>query len=638
MENKKILIGLEREALRLTTLGEIDTSPHPSFLGDKLFNPYITTDFSESQLELITPPFQTNKEAHTCLKEILSFLVYKDPELLLHNQSMPPDAIAYPAKFGLKGREKEHYRAYLLKKYDLKMQLISGIHYNFSIENLTGDEYLHIIRNTIRFGFLFPFLFGNSSHHLHPFATSIRGSSKGYFPKFQQTLPINFNSKEGFLESLKNEKTLCSPNEYYLFIKPKFRNGEIKYIELRSIDIDPKTSTGISIETMNFSKQFLLKMLEIPSPLMSKDELFSCLSFHEKICLEGKREIFVEKVNKTLKELNLERPTHKPDSPLIPKHYPYLQKAIDSSLYKSMECSTQLLIKEALAQGIEIDIIDKETNTLMLSKKGLSQTISQATFTEKDSFISYRLQKDKHLTKKLLQKSHLSTATGKTFYREDLNLKNLVGKKICIKPNKANCGDGISIIKSDDLIEIKKAVDLAFSLSERIIVEDFFEGDEFRFFVIDGKEVFVCRRSPPKIIGDGISSVKALIEIEDKKRPIEFPIKYDGNRNKILSKGVNLLLRENSNVSTGGFAEDFTDSIDDSYKQIAKQAAQTMSSFLCGVDILIKDPHIKAGSKNYAILETNFNPALYLHEHPLFGGRKISRGIFKALGFECSTS
>ncbi|MCH9617534.1 MAG: Glutathione biosynthesis bifunctional protein GshAB [Chlamydiia bacterium] len=625
-------VGLEREALRITKTGIIDTSSHPESFGDKLYHQYITADFSESQLELITAPHTSNEKALKELEKILSFIHFKEPEMIIHNNSMPVDGTAFPARFGCAGKDKEEYRKYLLGKYGLQMQLISGIHYNFSIDGLSNEQYLHIIRNTIRYGYLFPSLFGNSFSKEFPDATSIRGSSKGYFPTFQRNIPVDFNSVQGYLQSLEQRKDLSSEKEYYFFIKPKFSCGKIQYMELRAIDIDSNAQAGITIETMHFIKDFFFKMKQLASPPMSDEEFSACKEKYETICLEGQKQMHKKDVENLLKELDLAIPVYKTPKKIEIKNHLYLEKATEASVYKTLECSTRLLIADALDNGIKVSIIDRETNTIQLKKGAIETIISQATFTEKDSFISYRLQKDKHLTKKLLKAASLQVPSGAFFPSKDIDLNLFLGKKICIKPVYANYGDGISILHTNDQIELTAAIDKAFKHSSSILIEDFFKGSEYRLLVIDGKEVFACKRSPPEVIGDGKSSLDQLINQANRVRPPEFPIKYDGELDTILEKGEKRLLRENTNVSTGGTAKDETDNIDESYKEIARKAARAIKGFLCGVDMIIKDIKTPATKDNYVILETNFNPALYLHQHPLFGGRKVSSSLFKVLG------
>ncbi|QWL82200.1 bifunctional glutamate--cysteine ligase-glutathione synthetase [Streptococcus sp. ZB199] len=59
--------GLERESLRINTEGRVAQTPHPEKLGSRSFHPYIQTDYSEPQLELITPVAQSTTEARRFL-------------------------------------------------------------------------------------------------------------------------------------------------------------------------------------------------------------------------------------------------------------------------------------------------------------------------------------------------------------------------------------------------------------------------------------------------------------------------------------------------------------------------------------------------------------------------------------------
>ena len=129
--------GIEWESLRAKKNGQLSLTPHPAVFGDKLKNPLVTTDFSESQIEIITPPFRTIDEAFDTFS-LLSDLVnasIPDDEYLWF-QSIPcilPDDENIPiAQYSKEGADSHEYRLYLAKKYGLKKQMISGVHFNFS--------------------------------------------------------------------------------------------------------------------------------------------------------------------------------------------------------------------------------------------------------------------------------------------------------------------------------------------------------------------------------------------------------------------------------------------------------------------------------------------------------------------------
>lgn len=161
--------GIEKESLRVRPDGTLATTPHPAPLGSALTHPLVTTDFSESQLELITG-VQTNAEA--CIEELTQIhqAVYRAiGDELLWSASMPcrlPDEASIPiGLYGTSnvGRAKSVYRTGLSHRYGKRMQMISGIHYNFSMpDKRTNDDYFGLIRNFRRNSWLITYLFGAS--------------------------------------------------------------------------------------------------------------------------------------------------------------------------------------------------------------------------------------------------------------------------------------------------------------------------------------------------------------------------------------------------------------------------------------------------------------------------------------------
>ena len=126
--------GIERETLRLSSNGLLATSNHPKAFGSKLTHPKITTDFSEAQLELITPVHSSSKSAIKDLDQIHRYLYHKIDQELLWAASMPcvlPDddkiPLAYYGKSNL-GNLKTTYRSGLGYRYGRAMQTICAVH------------------------------------------------------------------------------------------------------------------------------------------------------------------------------------------------------------------------------------------------------------------------------------------------------------------------------------------------------------------------------------------------------------------------------------------------------------------------------------------------------------------------------
>lgn len=246
-----MLRGIEKEGLRMQPDGFIAKSPHPKKLGSKLTHPFITTDYSESLLELITEPKSAPKEALAMLRQ-LHILVYQalENDELMWPLSMPcmlsaNDEDIPLADYGTSniGRLKTLYRNGLGIRYGRKMQTIAGLHYNLSFgDNLfatwqahsesdgrsltefKNDKYLGLIRNFKRLTSLALYLFGaspsvcpcflagrqhdlillNDSTYYQPNATSLRMGKLGYTNSVQEQLDIRYNDLNEYIKGLRN--------------------------------------------------------------------------------------------------------------------------------------------------------------------------------------------------------------------------------------------------------------------------------------------------------------------------------------------------------------------------------------------------------------------------------------------------
>ncbi len=233
--------GLEKESLRARPDGQLALTPHPVGLGSALTHPHITTDYSESQLELITG---VHASVAACLAELTEVHQYTVRTLraqggaageeMLWASSMPcglPTDETIPlGRYGSSnvGRAKSVYRMGLGHRYGRRMQTISGIHYNWSLPGVDNDGYFALIRNFRRHAFLLLTLFGASpavcssfvegrQHALQPLGergtlhmphgTSLRMGRLGYQSEAQATLAVSYNGLEGYAASLHDALT-----------------------------------------------------------------------------------------------------------------------------------------------------------------------------------------------------------------------------------------------------------------------------------------------------------------------------------------------------------------------------------------------------------------------------------------------
>ncbi len=232
--------GVEKESLRSQASGALALTPHPAALGSALTHPHITTDFSESQLELVTGVHPDAANTLAELTEMHQFTyreMQKAGDEMLWVSSMPcglPTDETIPiARFGSSnvGRAKSVYRMGLSHRYGRRMQTISGIHYNWSLPGVSSEAYFGLIRNFRRHAFLLLYLFGASpavcssfvagrQHELQqlsdstmymPHGTSLRMGRLGYQSDAQASLAVSYNSLEGYAASLADALTRPYP-------------------------------------------------------------------------------------------------------------------------------------------------------------------------------------------------------------------------------------------------------------------------------------------------------------------------------------------------------------------------------------------------------------------------------------------
>jgi glutamate--cysteine ligase len=273
------LKGVEKESLRVTPSGAIDRSAHPKSLGSALTHEHITTDFSESLIELVTPAFHESWELLQYLCDLHQFVYRHLGDQLLWATSMPchvdDDASIPIAHYGKSniGKLKEVYRRGLGLRYGRLMQAISGVHFNYSFpsqfwpvlgealeqraieQSFISDQYFALLRNYRRYGWLVLYLFGNSpalcksfvkgrAHSLEewgpgtlyaPHATSLRMSDLGYRNKNQAGVQISVNSLDEYVHDL--TAAVSTPNQEYEKLGIKV-DGEYRQLNANLLQIE----------------------------------------------------------------------------------------------------------------------------------------------------------------------------------------------------------------------------------------------------------------------------------------------------------------------------------------------------------------------------------------------------------------
>lgn len=348
------LIGVEKETLRVSPEGGLAQTPHPESLGSSLTHPYITTDYSEALLEFITPPMNSVKSAIRFLEELHQFVYKRLNGEILWATSMPcvvaGESSVTIAQYGSSniGKMKNIYRIGLGYRYGKIMQVIAGVHFNYSYpdafwarqyllsardrsqQDFVTDKYFSLIRNLLRIGWIIPYLFGaspaicksflkgipttlqdfNENTLYQPYATSLRMSDIGYQNNKENENGIKacYDSLDEYIANLRyaietpcrqyqdigvkvnneyrqlNANILQIENEYYSTVRPKqilngyekpihaLKERGVRYIELRSIDVNAYDPFGVNSEQLYFLEALMLFCLLNDSPYINPVE------------------------------------------------------------------------------------------------------------------------------------------------------------------------------------------------------------------------------------------------------------------------------------------------------------------------------------------------------------------------------
>ncbi len=282
---------------------------------------------------------------------------------------------------------------------------------------------------------------------------------------------------------------------------------------------------------------------------------------------------------------------------------------------------------------------------------GSKQRRIQAAETDRTSALAESIAQDKELTKTLLQSAGVPVPTGRPVANAadawaaacEIGVEN--GHPVVVKPQDGNQGKGVTVnLTAREQIEAAYAS--AFKISDAVLVERFLPGQDHRILVVGNKLVAAARREPPMVIGDGVRSVRSLVELvnADPRRgeghatcltKIRFDdialarLAEDGlTADSIPARGQRVILRNNANLSTGGTATDVTDDVHPDFAARAIAAAQMVGLDIAGVDIVCSDVLRPLEEQNGGIVELNAAPGLRMHLQPSFGkGRAVGEAI-----------
>ena len=310
--------------------------------------------------------------------------------------------------------------------------------------------------------------------------------------------------------------------------------------------------------------------------------------------------------------------------------------------------STGAIVDAAVARGIPYRRLTR--GSLVQFGWGARQRRIQAAEVDATSGVAESIAQDKELTKQLLNAAGVPVPRGRpvTSLDDAWEAALEVGLPVVVKPQDGNQGKGVTVnIVSREHLALAYAAAAEYG---EVMVEKFLPGFDFRLLVVGDRLVAAARRDPPNVVGDGISTVRQLVEVinQDPRRGEGHATSLTKIRlddiavarleaqgltpDSVPEPGHRVVLRNNANLSTGGTATDVTDTVHPEIAARAVDAAQMVGLHICGVDMVCESVLVPLEEQSGGVVEVNAAPGLRMHISPSFGrGRPVGEAVVDQL-------
>lgn len=283
-----------------------------------------------------------------------------------------------------------------------------------------------------------------------------------------------------------------------------------------------------------------------------------------------------------------------------------------------------IILDEARRRGLSVEILDAKAGYFQLSFGGRS-IICRESLSELTTAIAMSRCADKAVTRRILGSANLMVPAQMAASSEAANTAFLKQYgRVVVKPVEGEQGRGISVdIRT--VKDLQTAIKEAARFAPTVLIEEFIEGDDLRVIVIDFKVVAAAVRRPPVIIGDGVTNVRKLIELQSRRRAAatggESSIPLDAETKRCLAaekltltdvpeKGRQITVRKTANLHTGGTIHDVTETLHPRLVDASIKAAKALDIPVVGLDLIVESPR----RPDYVIIEANERPGLANHE------------------------
>ena len=308
----------------------------------------------------------------------------------------------------------------------------------------------------------------------------------------------------------------------------------------------------------------------------------------------------------------------------------------------------RLVLSAARTMNLRVDELPYQMLRISDGNKLVYSTDFNFSF---ESLTAYWLCGNKHLTSALLRERGIPVPDFAVFRAKDLaaafSAFHGFGHPVVVKPCFGAGGRGITVGVTT-LPDFRRACYKAALSADPIIVEQFVVGRHWRITLFDGELVFACERLPAFVVGDGQSSIEALVGQRNKAiaerdgLPSAYPIRLDEDTSAALrpqnmtpasvpAAGQRVVLKRICNAAVGGLTVDVTSSLHKDYLALARRAAAVLGARLAGVDIIGPDATHPIGNGGVFVNEVNTTPDLLLNHFDVSGNASAIAAVGRLL-------
>ncbi|MEO9336052.1 N-acetylglutaminylglutamine synthetase [Mesorhizobium sp. SB112] len=293
--------------------------------------------------------------------------------------------------------------------------------------------------------------------------------------------------------------------------------------------------------------------------------------------------------------------------------------------YDALNPYARLIVDEARRRGVMVEITDAEGGFFRLSYGGRSVHCRES-LSEMTSGVAMSICDDKAVTRRVVASAGLNVPEGLAFDGDMDAVSGFLERhgSVVVKPVRGEQGRGVAVGLTT-VKDIEAAIETASRNCDQVLIESCFEGEDLRLVVIDHKLVAAAVRRPPRVYGDGESTLKTLIERYSKQRKratggeSSVPIDDETRRtlaeqgydlDTVLKNGEEIVVRKAANLHTGGSIHDVTGIVHPRLVEAACKASRAIRIPVVGIDLMVKSPT----EPDYVFIEANERPGLANHE------------------------